>query len=193
MRIKFLAISLLILVGACSSPQKGKEIKKENLEESVESNLGWEIGNNRDEWGDVKDGKNAFGAFMGTFSNSATSEGSVAVAMSVKTIVLGERLDTIVGFALGEYNARNSIKNMTLKGKARNSEGEIKNFSLYIGKEGWGMLLSDINADIFKFLCKGGNIDVILEEETDYGVPSKYRFTIPYYLNIPEALAQINK
>lgn len=184
---------LLSLMGACSNSNKEKEQVNKVEENPLGNMMGWEIGQNRNEWGDEEEGKNAFGTTMGTFSNSATDNGSVAVAIFVKTINVGESLDTIVGFSLGEYDGRNTVKDMDFKGKARNSKGEIQEFTYYIGNNGVGMLLSDINADIFQFLYKGGNIDVILEEDTKYGVPSKYKFTIPSYLSISDALEQINK
>lgn len=194
MKGKFLIIWLVVsLVVACSNSHKEQKQILDESEENPLSKTGWEIGQNRDEWGDEEEGKNAIGGFMGTFSNSATDNGSVAVVMFVKTIHVGESLDTIVGFSLGEYDGRNTVKDMDFKGKARNSNGEIQEFTYYIGNNGVGMLLSDMNAEIFQFLYKGGNIDVILEEDTKYGVPSKYKFTIPSYLSIPDALEQINK
>ncbi|MDE7463085.1 MAG: hypothetical protein K2M88_07985 [Muribaculaceae bacterium] len=186
----FLFVFLFV---ACSNSHRVQEQASDKSDENPLGNMGWEISQNQNEWGDEEEGKNAFGAFIGTFSNSATDNGNVAVAMYVKTIKVGESLDTIIGFSLGEYDGRNTVKDMDFKGKARNSKGEIQEFTYYIGNNGVGMLLSDMNADIFQFLYKGGNIDVILEEDTQYGVPSKYKFTIPSYLSISDALEQINK
>lgn len=194
MSLKIIILSLLILsMGACSKSDKNREENKEIAKESVKNNLGWKIGQDKDEWGDLTGDKYAYGWFTGTFNNSATTDGSVAIVLSVKTTMIGEKLDTIVGFSLGEYDGRNAVTNMDLKGKARNSKGEIIEFPLYIGNNGWGMLISEINVDIFNFLCKGGKIDVILEEDSKYGVPSKYKFSIPSYLNIQEAVAKINE
>lgn len=177
-----------IIFAACSTSKTDKA----NQEDEPKNNLGWEINETLDEWGDNTGRKNAIGGFMGKFSNSATSDGDVAVAIIVTTQNIGERLDTLVSIALGEYEGRHTVRDMDLKGKARNSNGDIKEFYLGINNDGFGMLISEINVDIFKFLCEGGNIDVILEEETKYGVPSKYKFTIPFYLNIPDAVAKIN-
>ncbi len=188
---------LLILMCACSSQNKEQSDEQETeiISKSPnedEKSSGWEISYNTDEWGDPTDEKNAFGGFMGTFRNSATSDGRVAIAMFVKTKIIGEKLDTIIGFALGEYDGRHTVRDMHLKGKARNSMRDEKDFNLYIDKNGFGMIMSEMKPDLFKLLCKGGDIDVILEEETEYGVPSKYRFTIPSYLNISDAVSQIN-
>lgn len=192
MNVKFISfILLLILFNSCSVTNEEKANQTEKSEDNNESKTVWNIIENKDEWGDLTGEKSAMCAFEGTFSNSATSEGRLAVGMFVKTERIGENLDTIVGFVLGEYG-RNSVRNMDLNGKARNSNGEIIAFPLYIGSDGFSMIFSGVNSERFQFLCKGGNIDVILEEQTEYGVPSKYKFTIPFFVNIKDAVAKIN-
>lgn len=182
---------LIVLLNSCAKKSETSLVKENTPSESKEEI--WEISQNKNEWGDKIEGKNAFTILPGQFSNHSTGDGLLVVGLSVKYLY-DEKKPTLI-LRLGEKRGDNinNVLDKEFEGKARNEKGEIKDFSFSVGKDGFGFIMNDFNPELYEYLVNGGNIDIILKELSPFGIPTTYRFSIPPEVKIKEAILKIQK
>ena len=180
-------VIIMFILGLLSSC-KGKELP--DADKPIETGhstpttaLEWTQNTYVDEFGQPTGQRYEFAAVEGKFSNSATTNSKLYVAITVER-------DSTVSFRLGEYGSH-VVKNVDLNGKARDNHGNIKDFYLYMNNNGWGTYIPIWTSDFIKMLTSGDRVDIVLTEDTKYGVPSTYYFTIPENSGLGEAMARV--
>lgn len=185
---KGILIPLLSLGLLCSCGGKTRTVDEPTGRKSTPkpaTALEWTKKTYVDEFGQPTNAHYEMTALEGKFSNSATTNSKLYVALIVER-------DSVVAFRLGEYGSH-IVKDMRLDGKARNERGDVVNFYLRADNNGWATYIPVFTSDFVKMLASGERIDIVMTEDSEYGVPSTYRFTIPANSGIGEAIGRVQK
>lgn len=155
--------------------------------ENLRPPLTWNRQNFVDEFGAPTSNHYEQTSIIGRFSNSATTDSKLKVIINIQC-------DSTISFRFREYGT-SVVKNTKLSGKARDSNGFISEFVLYVDDDGWSDMVPDWpwNKKTIKMLSSNHKVDIVLNEASDLGIPSKYYFTIPENSGLKEAMDRANK
>jgi len=171
-------IILLLIVGCGDKPQI------EDKESSLDSQGIWKVSYFVDEFGDAtQSGYISTNQLIdGVFSNSATTNTKLKVSLIIK-----ENYD--IAIKLFEYGGNHPIKssssypdNYIIRMKhngeqiAGDFEGINRSDRIIFGRTGWGETKDQ--RLLLGYLNLGGELSIYIQQITEYGVPSTYKFDI---------------